>query len=65
MKHKLKRIAASVLALALLTAPVLAASESAGSSTLNIADNTVFTYSTQAITSDSGKQTNLHENIFT
>ena len=28
-------------------------------------DGTVYTSSTQAVTSDSGKQTNLHENIFT
>ena len=65
MKHKLKRIAASVLTLALLAVPALAAAENVGSSTLNVANNTVYTYSTQAVTSDSGKQTNLHENIFT
>lgn len=35
------------------------------SRSLNVADGTVYTYSTQAVTSDSGKQTNLHENIFT
>ena len=65
MKHKLKRIAASMLTLALLAAPVLAAAQSVGSSSLNVSDGTVYTYSTQAITSDSGRQTNLHENIFT
>ena len=65
MKNKLKRIAASVLTLALLAVPVLAAAESVGSNSLNVADGTVYTYSTQAVTSDSGKQTNLHENIFT
>ena len=65
MKNKLKRIAASVLTLALLAVPVLAAAEPVGSRSLNVADGTVYTYSTQAVTSDSGKQTNLHENIFT
>ena len=65
MKTWLKRAAAAVLSLSLLTAPVLAAAETAGSSTLNLSDNTVYTYSTQSVTSDSGKQTNLHENIFT
>ena len=64
MKNKLKRIAASVLTLALLAVPVLAAAEPVGSRSLNVADGTVYTYSTQAVTSDSGKQTNLHENIF-
>ena len=65
MKTWLKRAAAAVLSLSLLAAPVLAAAETAGSSTLNLSDNTVYTYSTQSVTSDSGKQTNLHENIFT
>ena len=65
MKNKLKQIAASILTLALLAVPVLAAAESVGSNSLNVADGTVYTYSTQAVTSDSGKQTNLHENIFT
>ena len=65
MKHKLKRIVASVLTLALLAVPALAAAETVGSSSLNVANNTVYTYSTQSVTSDSGKQTNLHENIFT
>lgn len=65
MKHKLKRIAASMLTLALLAVPALAAAETVGSSSLNVANNTVYTYSTQSVTSDSGKQTNLHENIFT
>ena len=32
---------------------VLAAAETAGSSTLNLSDNTVYTYSTQSVTSDS------------
>ena len=41
MKHKLKRIAASVLTLALLAVPALAAAENVGSSTLNVANNTV------------------------
>ena len=65
MKTWLKRAAAAVLSLSLLAAPVLAAAETAGNSTLNLSDNTVYTYSTQSVTSDSGKQTNLHENIFT
>ena len=65
MKTWLKRAAAAVLSLSLLAAPVLAAAETAGSSTLNLSDDTVYTYSTQSVTSDSGKQTNLHENIFT
>ena len=65
MKTWLKRAAAAVLSLSLLAAPVLAAAETADSSTLNLSDNTVYTYSTQSVTSDSGKQTNLHENIFT
>ena len=81
MKNKLKRIAASVLTLALLldtsvpsvrmtrrSAASLSAvisAEPVGSRSLNVADGTVYTYSTQAVTSDSGKQTNLHENIFT
>ena len=44
MKHKLKRIAASVLTLALLAVPALAAAETVGSSSLNVANNTVYTY---------------------
>ena len=54
MKNKLKQIAASILTLALLAVPVLAAAESVGSNSLNVADGTVYTYSTQAVTSDSG-----------
>ena len=50
MKNKLKRIAASVLTLALLAVPVLAAAEPVGSRSLNVADGTVYTYSTQAVT---------------
>ena len=49
MKNKLKRIAASVLTLALLAVPVLAAAEPVGSRSLNVADGTVYTYSTQAV----------------
>ena len=44
MKNKLKRIAASVLTLALLAVPVLAAAEPVGSRSLNVADGTVYTY---------------------
>ena len=65
MKHTMKRIAASLLALTLLAVPALAAAQSAGSRSLNVADGTVYTYSTQSVTDESGKQTNLHENIFT
>ena len=41
MKNKLKQIAASILTLALLAVPVLAAAESVGSNSLNVADGTV------------------------
>ena len=60
MKTWLKRAAAAVLSRSLLAAPVLAAAETAGSSTLNLSDNTVYTYSTQSVTSDSGKQIQVY-----
>lgn len=65
MKNWLKQTAAAVLTLSLLSAPVLAAMDSIGSSTLNLSDKTVYTYSTQSVTSDTETRSDLHENIFT
>ena len=65
MKNWLKRTAAAALTLALLTAPVLAVAEPIGKNEMNLSDKTVYTYSTQNLVSDSGKATNLHENIIT
>lgn len=65
MKKWLKQTAAAVLTASLLTAPVLAAMEPIGSSTLNLADKTVYTYSTQSVTDENETRSDLHENIFT
>lgn len=65
MKQWIKRTAAAALTLALLAVPVLAAAEQIGSSTLNLSDKTVYTYTTQHLTDDSDAQSDLHENIIT
>ena len=65
MKHRLKRAAAACVLSALLAAQVFAVAEPVGKQELKLSDKTSYTASTMNLISDSGKATNLHENIIT